>query len=48
MHPNNDLTGERLRLLASRAYETSDQERIDDWAKGSIMCTLDSLQITQR
>lgn len=48
MHSDNDLTGERLRLLASRAYETSDQERIDDWAKGSIVCTLDSLQITER
>ena len=45
---NNDLTGERLRLLASRAYETSNQERIDDWANGSIVCTLDSLQIRQR
>ena len=43
----DDMTGERLRMLASRAYETSDQERIDEWANRTVLCTLHSLQITQ-
>ena len=47
-HAINDMTGERLRMLASRAYETSDQERIDEWANKTIKCTLNSLQIARR
>ena len=47
-HAIDDMTAIRLRMLASRAYETSDDGRIDDWANGSIKCTLDSLQIRQR
>ena len=47
-HAIDDMTGERLRMLTSRAYETSDQERIDEWANRTILCTLNSLQITQR
>ena len=44
----DDMTGERLRMLASRAYETSDDGHVDDWANGSIVCTLDDLRIRQR
>ena len=44
----DDMRGERLGMLASRAYETSDDGRIDDWANGSIICSLDSLQIRKR
>ena len=47
-HGIDGMTGERIRVLASRAYETSDYGRIDDWANGSIACTLDSLQTSQR
>ena len=47
-HAINDMTGERLKSLASRAYETSDQERIDEWANGTLIATLDSLHIRKR
>ena len=46
-HAINDMTGERLKGLASRAYETSDQARVDDWTNGTLMSTLDSLRITK-
>ena len=47
-HATDDMTGERLGMLASRVYETSDDGRIDEWANGSIRCKLDSIQIRQR
>ena len=46
--PVDNMRGERLKMLASRAYETSDAERIGDWANGTIICTLNDFQITQR
>ena len=44
-HAVDNVTGERVKSLALRARETSDQERVDDWAKGTLFSTLDSLQI---
>lgn len=44
-HAVDDMTGERVKRLALRAHETSDRERVDDWAKGTLFSTLDSLQI---
>lgn len=44
-HANNDTTGERLKSLGSRLYETSDQERVDDWANGTLM---NRLQTTEK
>ena len=41
-----DMSGERLKFLASRAYETSDQEHVDDWTNGTLFSTLDSLERT--
>ena len=40
-HSINDMTGERLKCLASRAYETSDEERVDDWTNGTFRSTLE-------
>lgn len=34
-----------LRKLALRAYETSDEERVKRWSKGSVGIMLESLQI---
>lgn len=42
------MTEQRLKSLALRAYETSDQERVDDWANGTLTATLDSLQMTKK
>ncbi len=36
-----------LRGLALRAYETSDQERVNEWSKGIFTAMLDSLQINE-
>lgn len=47
-HAINDMTGERLETLALRAYETSDQDRVDDWTNGTLTGTLDSLQTRMR
>lgn len=47
-HTIKDMPGERLKSLALRAYETSDQERVDDWAHGTLVSTLDSLQMKRR
>ncbi len=44
----NDATGERLKSLAVRAYETSDEERVDDWANGTLKARLYSLPTRQR
>ena len=44
----DDMTGVRLRSLASRVYETSDQGRVDDWTHGTLQSTLENLQITTR
>ena len=44
----DDMIGVRLRSLASRIYETSDQGRVDDWANGTIKPTLENLRITKR
>ena len=42
-HATKDMMRERLRMLASSAYETSDDEWIDEWASGTIACTLKGL-----
>ena len=47
-HAINDVTAERLEKLASRAYETSDQERVDHWTNGTLLSTLAGLGIIQR
>ena len=44
-HAIKDMTGERLRILALQAYETSDQKRVDNWGNGTITCTLNRLPI---
>lgn len=48
LHAISDLTGERLESLASRAIETSDQERVDIWTNGTLVSIIDSLQIRKR
>ena len=42
-HAVDDKIRERLKYLAWRAYETSDQERVDDWTNGTFRYTLDNL-----
>ncbi len=35
-----------LRLLASRVYETTDKERVDNWSKQTFVTVLDSVHIS--
>ena len=39
-HAINDVTRERLKDLALKAYQTSDQDRVDHWTNGTLMSTL--------
>lgn len=43
----DETTKNRLRLLASRVYQTSDQERIIRWSHGTLSDTIDSLRISK-
>ena len=43
----NTYDSRALRLLASRIYETSDQDRVNDWSKGTFVAMLDNLQISE-
>lgn len=39
-----DGTEKSLRLLATTAYQTSDQERVHNWSHGTLSATLDKLR----
>ena len=43
--PREDSQRSRMKLLGQRAYETSDQARIDDWSDGQIVAMLARLGV---
>jgi hypothetical protein len=42
----NDVTGDRLRTLATRVYETSDQFRVNEWSDGTLRTVVDRLLVS--
>ena len=47
MKKTESFDSDVLGLLASRAYESSDKERVNDWSKGTCVTILDKLQISE-